>query len=261
MCSSPGLSLWGGSLTKPRLASCWQRLWIPEDSYVVHFSEEALMRKRLGVGAEKFGISRGSLGIDCCWEPPWATPQWSVWVCWPFFKATLGSQGLSGGPARWGVGLGPQRREEPGELQLHSEKQLLLQLCGTQRDVRQVVYVSNKCSFQYAAWEWASNCVSSLAVSVDRDSGGPLERRDCVSCSCADLCDPMDCSAPGSSVHRILQARILEWVAISCSRVSSLPRNRTQVSCIAGRVFTTWPTRKALKTKEAAALSSWTFQK
>lgn len=36
------------------------------DSYVVHFSEEALVGKRLGVGTEKFGISRGSLGIDCC---------------------------------------------------------------------------------------------------------------------------------------------------------------------------------------------------
>ena len=70
---------------------------------------------------------------------------------------------------------------------------------------------------------------------------------------CPNLCDPMDCSPPGSSVHRILQARILEWVAISCSRISSRPRNRTQVSCIAGRVFTTWPTRKALKTKETVA--------
>lgn len=43
------------------------------------------------------------------------------------------------------------RREEPGELQLPSEKQLLLQLCGAQRDVRQVVYVFNKCSFKYTA--------------------------------------------------------------------------------------------------------------
>ena len=51
-------------------------------------------------------------------------------------------------------------------------------------------------------------------------------------------CDPMDCSPSGSSVHGILQARILEWVAISFSRVSSQPRNRTQVSCIAGRFFT-----------------------
>ena len=52
------------------------------------------------------------------------------------------------------------------------------------------------------------------------------------------LCDPMNCSPPGFSVHGILQARILEWVAISFSRGSSQPRDRTQVSCIAGRFFT-----------------------
>ena len=56
--------------------------------------------------------------------------------------------------------------------------------------------------------------------------------------SCPTLCDPMDCSPPGSSVHGILQARILEWVAISFSRGSSQPRDRTQVSHTAGRFFT-----------------------
>ena len=57
------------------------------------------------------------------------------------------------------------------------------------------------------------------------------------------LCDPMDCSLPGSFVHRILQARILEWVAISFSWGSSRPRDRTQVSCTVGKLFTaqTWP--------------------
>ena len=48
-------------------------------------------------------------------------------------------------------------------------------------------------------------------------------------------CDPVDWSTPGSSVHGIFQARILEWIAISFSRGSSRPRNQTQVSCIAGR--------------------------
>ena len=54
------------------------------------------------------------------------------------------------------------------------------------------------------------------------------------------LCLPgyLDCSLPGSSVHGISQARIMEWVAISFSRGSSRPRDRTQVSCIAGRPFT-----------------------
>ena len=50
----------------------------------------------------------------------------------------------------------------------------------------------------------------------------------------SDSCNPMGCSLPGSSIHGILQARILEWVAISFSRGSSWPRNRTQVSCITG---------------------------
>ena len=49
---------------------------------------------------------------------------------------------------------------------------------------------------------------------------------------CPTLCDPLDCSPPGSSVHGISQARILEWVVISFSRVSSQPRNRTHTSCI-----------------------------
>ena len=60
------------------------------------------------------------------------------------------------------------------------------------------------------------------------------------------LCNPMDSSPPGSSIHGILRARILEWVAIPLSRESFQPRNRTQVSCFAGRFFTIWTTRKAL---------------
>ena len=59
-----------------------------------------------------------------------------------------------------------------------------------------------------------------------------------VTQSCPTLCDPMDYSLPGSCVHRILQARILKWVAISVSRESSQPRDQTQVSHIAGRRFT-----------------------
>jgi len=57
----------------------------------------------------------------------------------------------------------------------------------------------------------------------------------------------MDCSLPGSSIHGIHQARILEWVAISFSRGSSLPSDQTWVSCIAGRCFTLWVTREAHK--------------
>ena len=54
---------------------------------------------------------------------------------------------------------------------------------------------------------------------------------------CYTLCNPVDCNAPGSLVHGILQARILEWVAFSSSRGSSQPRDRTHVSCIGGQIL------------------------
>ena len=59
------------------------------------------------------------------------------------------------------------------------------------------------------------------------------------------LCNPVDCSLPGSSVHCILQARILQWVAISFFRGSSQPRDWTWFSCIAGRFFNVWTIREA----------------
>ena len=69
-----------------------------------------------------------------------------------------------------------------------------------------------------------------------------------VSESCPTLCDPMDCSLPSSSVHGTFTAKILEWVAISFSRESSLPRDRTHVSSLAGRFFTIEPPGKPNKT-------------
>ena len=62
-----------------------------------------------------------------------------------------------------------------------------------------------------------------------------------VAQSCPALCDPTD-----YTVHGILKARILEWVAFPFSRGSSQPSDRTQVSCIAGGFFTVWATREAL---------------
>ena len=74
---------------------------------------------------------------------------------------------------------------------------------------------------------------AACGVLVHCSGGGGL-----VAQSCPTLCDPVDCSPPGSSVHGILQARILQWVAISFSRGPSWPRDQTWVSCIAGRYFT-----------------------
>ena len=67
-----------------------------------------------------------------------------------------------------------------------------------------------------------------------------------VTQSCLTLCEPMDCSLPGSSVRGTFQARILEWVAILFSRGSSWPRNWNWVSCIGGRFFITWATGKPI---------------
>ena len=65
--------------------------------------------------------------------------------------------------------------------------------------------------------------------------------------------DPTDCSLPGSSVHGILQARILEWVAMSFSRGSSQHRDQTYISCLAGRLFTAEPLGNAKALYSASA--------
>ena len=72
-----------------------------------------------------------------------------------------------------------------------------------------------------------------------------------VSQSCLTLCNSMDCT-----VHGNLQARILEWGAIPFSRRSSKPRDRTQVSCIASRFFTSWATRETVQLKDRL-FSNW----
>ena len=84
----------------------------------------------------------------------------------------------------------------------------------------------------FSSFSWLNDIPACVCVCV------------CV-CVCAlgssvvpDSCNPIDCSLPGSSDHGILQARILEWVAVSFSKGSSQPRKQTQVSCIAGRLFT-----------------------
>ena len=82
--------------------------------------------------------------------------------------------------------------------------------------------------------------------------------------SCLTLCDPMDCSPPGSSVHEIFQARILQWVAISYSRGSSWPRDQTCIPCISciGRQIlhhcATWKNYDFIrKSRNCVWASSW----
>ena len=107
-----------------------------------------------------------------------------------------------------------------------------------------VVYGHPRCITRKFYWylnsDWPSSAtVLSLGVKEKKESE--------VAQSCPIVCDPMDCSLPGSSVHEILQARLLEWVAISFSRGSSQPRDWIQVSHIASRRFNLWATREALE--------------
>ena len=84
-------------------------------------------------------------------------------------------------------------------------------------------------------------------------SKGPIRKRlrrhlALVAQSCPTLCDPMDCSPTVSSVQGIVQARILEWIAIPFfSRGSFQPRDQTLVYCIAGKLFTIWATGRTSK--------------
>ena len=100
---------------------------------------------------------------------------------------------------------------------------------------------------QGMAWEpllWEGVCKMLCRGEVE-----PKSTPDCDCCClvvqlCLTLCDPMHCNPPEYSVHGILQARILGWVAISFSRGSSQPTHRTWVSCIGRRILYHWATRK-----------------
>ena len=88
---------------------------------------------------------------------------------------------------------------------------------------------------------WSFLHVSLITFSLKLcESGSENE----VTQSCPTLCKPMDCSPPGSSVHGIFQARVLEWVAISFSRGSSRPRDRTWVSCLQADALSSEPPGK-----------------
>ena len=106
-----------------------------------------------------------------------------------------------------------------------------------------------KSSFQFSctiSWKNPNELFGQLSTS---SLYALVSSRFCCCCSVGKseptLCNTTDCSPPGSSVYGILQARILEWLVILFSKGSSQPRDRTQISCIAGRFFTVWATREA----------------
>ena len=91
----------------------------------------------------------------------------------------------------------------------------------------------NKCTVH---WWLKKFCKGDKSLEIEKRSGPPLV---------VDVFYPMECSQSGSSGRGILQARILEWGAISFSRGSFWPRNQTHISCIAGRLFSIWTIREA----------------
>ena len=97
------------------------------------------------------------------------------------------------------------------------------------------------CFFMWC-WIWFADILLRIFVSVN-------EVKVLVPQLCLTLCDPMDCSPPSSSVHGILQARIVEWVAMPLSRGSSWPTDQTAISytwpASAGGFFTTSTTQEA----------------
>ena len=100
---------------------------------------------------------------------------------------------------------------------------------------------------EHSVWKWdywhfQSEACGWVAAFVEKKKVKVL-----VTQLCLTLWDPTDCSLPGFSVHGISQARIVEWVAIPFSRGSSPPRDRTQVSCVAGRFFIISATWEALR--------------
>ena len=93
---------------------------------------------------------------------------------------------------------------------------------------------------------WLLHCRPFLYHWDNGEAQWYYESKSEVTQSCPTLCNPVDCSLPGSSIHGIFQGRILEWIAIPFSRRSSQPREWTQVSRIVGRCFIVWPSGKSL---------------
>ena len=123
-----------------------------------------------------------------------------------------------------------------------AQKPIHSQARGSQKPIH-----SQARSWEHHVREWENvHCEWRLNSTMQVSSGSIRPGSSCsVTKSSLTLCDPMDYSPPGSSDHGILQARILEWVAISFSRGSSRPKDWTPVSSISRQVLYHWPTREA----------------
>ena len=115
--------------------------------------------------------------------------------------------------------------------------------CGNRGEMVSLGKLKIRLSLQIKAIGKEHQVAFSIYSFLTQERKGGVIDTSCAMClvaqSCLSLCPPMDCSPPGSSsVHGILQARILGWVAMPSSRGSSQHRDQTQVSHIAGRFFT-----------------------
>ena len=151
---------------------------------------------------------------------------------WPWVKKSLCSDREIASNRHWGVRWNPRKDWDIFWCELNSHLKLIMPLS----------YLS---SHRFGSHTWLR-----LAHRAVSSSSFPFSYiRSLLWCaqSCPTLCNPMDCSPPGSSVHGILHARLLEWVAISFSRGSFWPRDQTHISrvlCIPGEFFTTLPPGK-----------------
>ena len=120
----------------------------------------------------------------------------------------------------------------------------LLLFCTKQQTTFQILTIS--CAMESGFYmTTGDDQLGSWTVGQRRNPKTLPKAKVLVAQSCPTLCDPMDSNSPGSSVHGILQARILEWVAIPFSRGFSRLRHWTWVSCVAGRFFINWDNREA----------------
>ena len=150
--------------------------------------------------------------------------EWDWWALEGYFSLALQSSSPIGrGTAREGLGFDPLKCKVQGRGPSCLDLSVLL--------------LKNERFFFF--WHFPHYCLEYAFFFFF------LSVKILVAQSCPTLCDPINCSPPGSSVHRILQAIILEWIAIPFSRGSSWPRDQTRVSCIEGRFFTDWATREA----------------
>ena len=112
-----------------------------------------------------------------------------------------------------------------------------------------ISFICKHILYHWATWEaWANTYLNGPQWVVPAWMLGQLCLRAKTLQFYLTLCNPMGCSLPGPSIHGILLARILEWVAICFSRGSSQPRDQTRISCIGRQILYHWATRKALNT-------------